>query len=170
MHVFLIGDKGCGKSWAVRRAAELLGRPCFGFITRFEGPDRHSSSLYLLPASAPEQMDKAHLAACWQDGKLQPVPGVFDTLGAALLAEARMHPEGLILMDECGRIEKDAMVFRQEILCCLDGNIPVLGVLRRDQPWHEFIKAHPYVRVLTLTERASEFLPGQIVKELKESI
>ena len=169
MHVFLTGDKGCGKSWAVRRTAELFGRPCYGFITRFEGPDRHSSSLYLLPASAPEQIDTAHLAACWHNGKLQPVPGCFDTLGAALLAEARMHPEGLILMDECGRIEKDATVFQQEILHCLDGDIPVLGVLRRDQPWHEFIKSHPRVRVLEITGMASESLPEQVIKELKEN-
>ena len=169
MHVFLTGDKGCGKSWAVRRAAELFGRPCFGFITRFEGPDRHSSALYLLPASAPEQMDTAHLAACWQDGKLQPVPGCFDTHGAALLAEARMHPEGLILMDECGRIEKNAMVFQQEILHCLDGGIPVLGVLRRDQPWHEFIRSHPRVRVLTIAGMAPRSLPEQIIKELKDN-
>ena len=114
-------------------------------------------------------MDKAHLAASWQDGKLQAVPGIFDTLGSALLAEARMHPEGLILMDECGRIEKDAMLFQQEILRCLDGNIPVLGVLRRDQPWHDFIKSHPRVRVLAITGKAPESLPEQIVKELREN-
>jgi len=170
MHVFLTGDKGCGKSWVVRRTAELLGRPCFGFVTRFDGLDRHTSSLYLLPASLPEQTDNMHLAAFWQDGRLQPVLECFDIFGAALLTEARMHPEGLILMDECGRLEKEAFVFQKEILQCLDGDIPVLGVLRKDQPWHEFIKSHPRVRTITITERATDNLPELIVKELVGSI
>lgn len=170
MHVFLTGDKGCGKSWTVRKTAELLGRPCFGFITLFNGPDRHTSSLYLLPASASEQAEEMHLAAFWQDGKLQPVPECFDTFGAALLAEARVHPEGLILMDECGRLEKEAFVFQKEIFQCLEGDIPVLGVLRKDQPWHDFIKSHPRVRIITITGRASDDLPAQIAKELTGSI
>ncbi len=170
MHVFLTGDKGCGKSWAVRQTAELLGRPCFGFVTRFDGLDRHASSLYLLPASTAEQTDRMHLAAFWQDGKLQPILECFDIFGTALLAEARTHPEGLILMDECGRLEKEAYVFQKEILQCLDGDIPVLGVLRKDQPWHDFIKSHPRVRVITISGRATDDLPVLIAKELIESI
>ena len=105
--------------------------------------------------------EEMHLAAFWQDGKLQPVPECFDTSGAALLAEARAHPEGLILMDECGRLEKEAFVFQKEIFQCLEGDIPVLGVLRKDQPWHDFIKSHPRVRIITITGRASDDLPAQ---------
>ena len=33
IHVFLTGERGIGKSSAVRRAAELDGRPWHGFIT-----------------------------------------------------------------------------------------------------------------------------------------
>ncbi len=168
MHVFLTGDRGIGKSRAVQRTAELLRLPCYGFVTRFQGADRHASSLYLLPAAGPGTMDEGHVAARWENGRLQPVPHRFDTLGAALLREARGHPEGLILMDECGHLEKQAWVFQREILLCLEGSIPVLGVLRKDQPWHDFIRAHPRVVVLNAAEGDRETLPQRIAGYLKE--
>ena len=56
------------------------------------------------------------------------------------------------LMDEVGHLEKRALLFQSAIRDCLDGDIPVLGVLRKDQEWHAFIKNHPKVRVITVTE------------------
>ena len=41
--------------------------------------------------------DEAHKVAERADGRIRPLPGRFDALGTALLAEARRHPEGLIL-------------------------------------------------------------------------
>ena len=80
------------------------------------------------------------------------------------------HEGALILMDECGHLEKNALLFQREILSCLNGQTPVLGVLRKDQPWHDFIKSHPRVRIITITGRASDDLPAQIAKELTGSI
>ena len=165
MHVFLTGERGIGKTRVVRQAAELLGRPCHGFVTRFSSENRSESPLYMLPTDRSASPDGAHIIAARRDGKLAALTERFDTLGVSLLREAESHPEGLILMDECGHLEKDALLFRQEILRCLDGPIPVLGVLRKDQPWHSFIIGHPHVRVIEVTAETRDALPA-IVADL----
>ena len=70
-------------------------------------------------------------------------------------------------MDECGHLEKNALIFQREILACLDGPVPVLGVLRFGQPWHDFIKTHPGVTVITVTEDNREGLAERIVALLE---
>ncbi len=162
MHVFLTGERQIGKSRAVRAAAEMLGRPCAGFRTRFLTRERGSSSLYMVPAAGPEELDEAHTVACLRDGRMCPLTERFDTLGAELLRDARRRRGSLILMDECGHLEKNAFVFQREILACLDGPDPVLGVLRLGQPWHDFIKGHPRVRLITVTEDNRAGLAGEI--------
>ena len=152
MHVFLTGDRQVGKSRALNGALALLDRPVYGFRTRFLTRERGSSSLYMTPANNPEQICKAAMVAELAEGKMRPLPQRFDALGGELLREARRHPEGVILMDECGHLEKNALAFQAEIKACLDGDIPVLGVLRKDQPWHDFIKRHPKVLVITVDE------------------
>ena len=152
MHVFLTGERQIGKSRAVRAAAEILGRPCAGFRTRFLTRERGSSSLYMVPAAGEEILDDKHMVAVLENGKMRPLTERFDTLGAGLLREAQKERGALILMDECGHLEKNAFVFQREILKCLDGPDPVLGVLRWGQPWHDFIKNHPRVTVIMVTE------------------
>lgn len=164
MHVFLTGDRGIGKSRAAAAAAALLRRPCLGFRTAFMAEDHRASALYLFPAGTDSQSGEARVAAVWADGRLTAAAGVFDSYGADLLREARRHPEALILMDECGHVERNALSFQREILACLDGETPVLGVLRRGQPWHAMIREHPNVRVLEVTAQNRDLLPRQIAE------
>lgn len=168
MHVFLTGEKQIGKSRALRRAAEELGLPVAGFRTRFLTRERGSSALYMVPAMQEELLDEAHIVARLEDGRMHGLTERFDTLGVQLLREARQQAGALILMDECGHLEKNALSFQAEIRACLDGKNPVLGVLRKDQPWHGFIKAHPRVRVLTVTEENRAHIVPEAVRLLKE--
>ncbi len=168
MHVFLTGDRRVGKSRAVKRVTEMTSRPLKGFLTRFLTSERGSSSLYMLPADRPGSFDPENMVACLTDGKMRPVPGMFDTLGVKLLKEAAGDPDALILMDECGHLEKNAPLFQKAIMDCLDGPAPVLGVLRRDQPWHEMIKNHPRVRVITVTPYNREGLADRILRLLDD--
>ena len=85
-HVFLTGDRGTGKSWTVRRAAEITGRPCYGFVTHFAGSDRQA--LYMAPPAEVNTDDEAHKVAERRDGRMRPLPGKFDEVGTALLSQA----------------------------------------------------------------------------------
>ena len=170
MHVFLTGDRGSGKSWLVSRISAELKLPCRGFVTRFLEQDRHGASLYMFPASGPALPDEEHLVARRIGGSMQAVPERFDTLGVQLLRDARCHPGSLILMDECGFLEREALSFQQEILRCLEDRNPVFGVLRANQPWHAFIKEHPRVAVFTVTEENREDLAERILPILRQEI
>ena len=169
MHVFLTGDRQIGKSRAINGALAQLGRPVYGFRTRFLTRERGSSSLYMAPANNPEGISEDSMVALLQEGKMRPLTERFDTLGVRLLQEARQHPEGIILMDECGHLEKNALVFQAEIKACLDGDIPVLGVLRRDQAWHDFIKQHPKVTVLTVNEQNRVDMAGRVAELIQQN-
>ena len=61
-HVFLTGDRQVGKSRAVRRAAELTGRPLKGFLTRFLTAERGSSSLYMFSCRGTLSVPSASMA------------------------------------------------------------------------------------------------------------
>ena len=145
---------------------EQLAAKTEEFKTRFKGGERQGAILYMVPPMEAETADESHKVAERRNGRMQPLPGRFDEVGSALLAEARKHPEGLIMMDECGHLEKDALRFRQEILRCLDGDIPVLGVLRRGQEWHREILNHPRVAVLNADGQDHEALAARIAEAL----
>ena len=168
MHVFLTGDRQIGKSRALNGALAQLNLPVYGFRTRFLTRERGSSSLYMAPANEPENFDASMMAAELAEGRMRPLTERFDAWGVQLLTEARRHPEGVILMDEVGHLEKRALLFQAAIRDCLDGDIPVLGVLRKDQPWHDFIKSHPKVCVITVTEENRGGMADRVAAIIRE--
>ena len=169
MHVFLTGERRAGKSWAVRTIIGKLALPVSGFVTDFQS-GAHGMQLFMMPASQPALMDEAHLVAERINGRMQPLDGRFDAIGIPLLHEAQQQDDSLIVMDELGHLEKHELSFQQAVLRCLDGRIPVLGVLRKDQEWHQAIKQHPHVRVLELTEENREQMVNQAVALLQEEM
>lgn len=70
----------------------------------------------------------------------------------------------LILMDEIGPHESDAKAFHASILRCLDGSIPVLGVLQQADTslFHE-IAAHPRVHLIHVSTENRDVLPEQLI-------
>ena len=168
MHVFLTGERQIGKSRALNRAAEMLEKPCRGFRTRFLTKERGSSSLYMLPAEEDGPLDEDHLVARLEHGRLLGLTERFDTLGTEILRKSREDPDALILMDECGHLEKSALVFQREILRCLDGAQPVLGILRKDQAWHAFIRHHPRVKVLEVNEDNRHMIAETVVSLISQ--
>ena len=163
MHVFLTGEVQIGKSTAICRAIACLNRPVYGFRTFFTHRESAEKSLYMLPAAAQRAPMPEDAVAVFRAGRPEPLPERFDAIGGALLRQARQHPQGLILMDECGRFEREAYAFQREIACCLDGDIPVLGVVRQGVlGWTELIRSHPRVTLLTVTAENREALPQQI--------
>lgn len=179
MHVFLTGEKQVGKSTALQKTAVLLNRSCFGFVTLFDDRFSPQKALYMLPAEsfapgvAPflsEPLPHEKIVAQFQNGKPNALTERFDGLGAALLRQARAHAEGLIVMDECSRFEKNALSFQAEILRCLDGAIPVLGVVRQNATgWVDQIRFHKNVLLLTVTPETRADIPRIAAQSLLRS-
>lgn len=167
MHVFLTGELQCGKSTAIARTLSRISRPVFGFKTLFTDRYNDNKALYMLPADFSGTPSPHQAVTQFYDGKPVPLTERFDLIGAALLQEAQRHPEGIILMDECSRFERDALIFQQEIFRCLDGNIPVLGVVRHNAAgWADRIRSHPKVKLLTVTKENRDGILDEIIQYL----
>ena len=163
MHIFLTGAVQIGKSTVISKVINSAGLRVGGFRTSF-GPDRASPDrlLYLYGAGSPPALDEDHGVVRFTGRVPAPIPGRFDSLGIPLLREARARAS-LIIMDECGRLESDALPFQAEILSALDGDIPVLGVVREGLPgWTTAVAAHPRVRLVTVTMENRDYLPAML--------
>ncbi len=171
-HIFLTGDVQVGKSTVVDRVLAGLSVALGGFRSG-SGPERYENGrwLYLWDASGEPICDESHRVAYITPEERRSLPEQFDSLGCAALRRAKQSEVGLILMDECGFLERDAAEFQAEILNTLDGNIPVLGVVRlRSSGWTDAIRNHPKVTLITVTEQNRDQLPGQIISLLQPNI
>lgn len=168
-HIFLTGEIQVGKSTVVQKVLSRLNVTLGGFRSG-SGDERYEASrrLYLWDVTEPPICDEFHCVAqlSHETGRL-PYPDRFDALGCAALRRAKDRCANLILMDECGFLERDATEFQAEVLNTLDGDIPVFGVVRlRGNSWTESIRNHPKVTLITVTEENRDALPEQILEIL----
>ena len=176
-HIFLTGAVQSGKSTVIEKVLDALNVTVGGFRSGSgsgsgSGPDRHEADrwLYLWDAAGETVYDEAHRVAHITPEDRQSFPKRFDSLGCAALQHAMDSKVDLILMDECGFLERDAMEFQAEVLRALDGDIPVFGVVRlRSSGWTDFIRSHPKVTLITVTEENRDALPKQIIPLLQQN-
>ena len=160
MHIFLTGAVQVGKSTIITKVMYSSGLTVGGFRTSF-GPDRGEPDrlLYLYAAGEPPALDEPHGVVRFVNRIPVPIPGRFEALGIPLLRRARAHA-GLILMDECGFLESDAVAFQAEILKTLDGETPVLAAVknRMDVEFLRQVCAHPRAEVVPINPENREEL------------
>lgn len=170
-HIFLTGEIQSGKSTVMEKVLAALDVTVGGFRSG-SGPERYKSSrwLYLWDAAGEPLYDEANRVAHLSSEGRKSFPEQFDSLGCAALRRAQENQVDLILMDECGFLERDAAQFQAEVLRTLDGDIPVFGVVRlRYSGWTDSIRSHPYVTLITVTEENRDELPEQITELLKKN-
>ena len=168
-HIFLTGEVRSGKSTVLEKVLGELNAAVGGFRSG-SGDARGEQErwLYLWDAAGEPICEEANRVAYITQEERRAYPERFDALGCDILRRAREGNADLILMDECGFLERDAKEFQVEILRTLDGDIPVLGVVRlRSSGWTDAIRNHPEVTLITVTEENRDELPGQIVDSLK---
>lgn len=171
-HIFLTGEVQVGKSTVINSVLAALELRVGGFRTAFDG-DRAKAErwLYLWDAAEPPALDESHGVVRFRaQSRAEILTERFDALGGGALRRARESGAELILMDECGRFEAQAAGFQREIFSALDGDIPVLGVVRQGfHGWLDTLRAHPKVEVLTVTAENRDALPAQIIQQLKQT-
>ncbi len=169
MHIFLTGDVQVGKSTVLQKTVARLGLSVGGFCSGF-GPDRHrpDSRIYLWDAGGPPRYDEDHVVVRFSGRTPEVLTDRFNTLGTEVLRQARQRGADLILMDECGRFEGQAVAFQAEIFAALDGTIPVLGVVRQGfHGWLDDLRSHPKVTLLPVTADNRDVLPDQLAALLR---
>lgn len=163
-HIFLTGEVRVGKSTVLSKVLAMIGLSYGGFKTYFgEDRDCPDKNLYINEASMPPSFGEENIVARFRNGMPpEPILENFNRLGTEYIANARKNSR-LIVMDECGNIERDAFVFQKEILNTLDGDKPVLGVLKLAATgWAENIRNHPKVYLVTVNKSNRDSLPEYI--------
>ena len=181
MHVFLTGDIQVGKTTLINKVLkELPACRLGGFrtVTRADVPGT-SGSVYIIRANEVCSAGAAGAGgagSCFGDenrvgircGHPGPAafPEVFDSFGVNILADA--EDCDLILMDEIGKMERKALIFTKRVLELLAGDVPVLGVLRKEgsTPLQEQIRKHPNVKLIEVTKENRDRLAAELIHML----
>ena len=164
-HIFLTGDIQVGKSTLVRRVLNLYGETeLCGFRTVSGAADADGARPVLLfPFGA---ADGVCVGLRRPDG-ITAFPERFDTAGVTALFGA--ESARLIVMDEIGRMERDADIFSARIRSLLRGTVPILGIVqkRADTPLAEEIRRRfPPIEV---TPQNRDALVPILVQMLRET-
>ena len=168
MHIFLKGPIQIGKTTVLLSVIDQLVKDKKlipgGFSTHAGLPG--DFNLYISPFGKPPLYDKAHCAGRRSSQGAVGFPAIFDTTGVELLHTAQKQ-NGLICMDELGFLEKEAFLFQRAVYDCLDGPVPVLGVLKAKRvPWHDVITSHPAVTVIEVNLENRSKIANEIRKLL----
>ena len=168
-HLFLTGEKQVGKSTLLRNLIEAKKLECTGFETKafFLNNERRGFTLHGRVEMLPYEND---CSCCARGGEKRSVPvlPVFDENGVAILQKSLSSPAPYILMDELGRLERDASAFISQIYTCLDSDKRVLGVLQKCSSEHvKAISEREDVTVLTVTPENRDQLLAQLIASLK---
>ena len=164
MHIFLTGEIQIGKSTVLQKTLSLLNLPYGGFCTYF-GQDRYAPEhcLYINDAAQPKTFGQENVVVRFGEGPPEVFTERFDTTGAGYIEKASAECTRLIVMDECGALERKALRFQQSILKALDGEVPILGVVKLSASgWVDCIRNHPKVRLITVDEQNRDRLPTEL--------
>lgn len=149
-HLFLTGDKQIGKSTLLKKALSGYCGSVGGFYTvRTNAFLKDEYSVHIYPANGNNVPSEENLLfVC---GKLtEDIPLRFERLGCSILQQSENC--SVMVMDELGRHEAKAQLFRQAILRQVNGKIPILGVLQApaDGYWPEITNL-ANVKILNVT-------------------
>lgn len=151
-HIFLTGKKHIGKSTLIRKILKDYKGSVDGFLTlrtkEYLGDHYSVHMCHIKENEIPNEQNLLFL--CGKADKKK-ASDIFNYLGCNILSKCTNC--SLIIMDELGPNEADAVFFRQKVLNLLDGSIPILGILQdpAESSWPEIVN-HPNVEVIPLTD------------------
>ena len=166
MNVFLTGPIQIGKSTAIKRYLSQRGDVRLGgFVTVSRPLEGDTIGVYIQPPVFEESAcDEAHLAGL-RGGRRGGIPETFETTGMAILSAP--GPFDLLLMDELGRMELRSPAFCQRVLALLEGDTPILGVVKPESnALLDAVRAYPKTVLLEVTEENRSEIPALIARHL----
>lgn len=152
-NIFLTGDRRVGKTYLLNRLIKGTPGVIAGFCTVpvFDNHDR------IIGYGIQDYADKwgsaePNLIGLKQEVGIKPFPDTFEEIGTAILKKSIASKPRLLIMDELGFMENEAVLFQKQVEACLDSDIPVLGVIKaHDNPFLNRIRARSDVLVLEIS-------------------
>ena len=167
-HIFLTGARQVGKSTILRGLMKRRGLDCAGFETQpfYIGDERRGFTLHGRVNMPPYEND---CIVCVRVGERRSVPvlPVFEENGVDILKRSLESESPWLLMDELGRLEREAAQFCAQVLACLDSGKRVLGVLQAcDAPLVCAVRAREDVSVIEVTPENREEVLDRLCRAL----
>lgn len=152
---FLTGDLHVGKSVLIRRIIDSLASlNTGGFQTSRYYNGKKLEGFYIEDiAKGHEGPKEQFIGRCINENHWVSIPSTFDDYGVKILEECLKNSTNLIVMDELGFFENDAIRFQNMVSMVLDSETPVLGVLKQaETPFLNMIQNRKDVNVFTITK------------------
>ena len=152
-HLFLTGARQVGKSTLLRTLIARESLACAGFETKpfFVDGERRGFVMHGLVPMPPFENDCV-ISVRLGERRSAPVLPAFEENGVEILRRSLAGNAPFLLMDELGRLEREAKAFRAQVTACLNSGKRVLGVLQQgDVPMAREIAARGDVLLLTVT-------------------
>lgn len=170
MHIFLTGEVQVGKSTIIRRWLEAhphLRVGGFRTVSGARGEDGEDT-VHIIPAAGDPALTKENRIMFrqgeWPHRRRELFPQVFDSVGVALLRDD--GEKDVLIMDEIGFTEDDAALFQQAVLEKLEGDTPILGVVRAlPGVLADAVRAHPKSRIVAVTQENREEVLARLLRE-----
>lgn len=156
MKLVIVGCSGSGKSTAIRRMLKYVDRPIWGLWSeKLPAAEDTPAPVYLHSYREPIRYTQENRIGICRNRHAESFPAVFETLGVKTL---RQIPEGsLVLLDEIGVMESQALRFQEELFRLLDGAYDVIVAVRdKHTPLLDAIRSHPKVTCVTAEEANRE--------------
>jgi nucleoside-triphosphatase len=169
--LLLTGRPGVGKTTVLQQTVAALGNRAGGFYTREVRVGRRRTGFELVTLSGETALlatveREVALARPHSFGRYRVDLATIDEVGVPALLDALAQGQ-VVVVDEIGPMEILSPRFQEAILQLLDGEASVIGtVVQRPQPFADRVKAHPRVRVRTVTTQNRDELPGQLLSGL----
>jgi len=164
-HLLLTGKPGTGKTSLIREAVAGAGVKAGGFYTEEmrRGGIRQGFRLVTLDGRE-AVLAHVNFSSPYRVSKYKVDLDSLNRVGVSALRQALIECD-LIVIDEIGKMELLSPQFREAVRRAIDGDKRVLGtIMLNPNPFCDALKAHPGVRVLTVTRDNRE----QALAEISE--
>lgn len=168
MNIFLTGDINIGKTTIIQKFLETYSGSIGGFRTvRIHTDEDEFFGVYLLDVKNKDEsfLKKNKAGDCFPDKSLISYEEVFETLGVEILS-FETYPS-LIIMDELGKLESNAIKFQKKVHECLNSHTNVLGIIKnKHSSFLDSVRNRDDVTVLSVTQENRDLMTSKITELL----
>jgi len=167
-HIFLTGEKQIGKSTILSSIIEMYRDEIVGFQTMPFLIGRVKKGYYMHNFKKMENVpNDMPISIRIGEKNTVPVTESFDKVGTLILKTARGQ-NGIMIMDELGKMEREAYTFQREVFQCLDTEQIVVGVLQKtSQKFIQSIKNRTDVIVYEVTKENRDSVKNVILDRIE---
>ncbi|MDO4564742.1 MAG: nucleoside-triphosphatase [Clostridia bacterium] len=166
-HIIIVGSQGVGKSTLIKMILDELKLPVYGFITRKEPENEDGAAeVYIHKAGEKPGYSPSNRIGICRNFKGTGFSEVFDAHAGLIRG---LPKDGVVLMDELGTMEREALRFQTAVMDALDEYPLVIAAVRdRENEFLYRVRGHERARCFFITPENRDELFEQVMRSLRE--